>query len=116
MDPAGMHLTAPSTNLATLAEMISRFSERPVLDMTGIQGQYEFDLVFAPETMRSMPAGMFVPGAGTSPAAGDHPAPDAEKAGSIYDAVQRYGLRLEPRKAPMDVLIVDSIEKDPTEN
>lgn len=106
VDAAGAHLKAPSATLATLAEMISRFSERPVVDMTGIQGQYDFDLVFSPETMRGMPGG------------GDRPPTDApaEPAGSIYDSVQRYGLKLEPRKAPMEVLIVDHIEKAPTEN
>jgi uncharacterized protein (TIGR03435 family) len=115
MDPAGAHLKASSATLAGLAEMISRFSERPVLDMTGIQGQYDFDLVFSPETMRMRGPGggpMPPPGGGErSPA--DAP---AERAGSIYDSVQRYGLKLEPRKAPMEVLIVDHLEKAPTEN
>ena len=52
------------------------------------------------------------------PSGGEHPPvdPPAERAGSIYDSVQRYGLKLEPRKAPMEVLIVDHIEKEPTEN
>jgi len=108
VDGAGAHLKAPSATLATLAEMISRFSERPVVDMTGIEGQYDFDLVFSPETMRGM----------RMPAGGAAPAPDApaEGAGSIYDSVQRYGLKLEPRKAPMEFVIVDHIEKAPTEN
>jgi uncharacterized protein (TIGR03435 family) len=118
MDGAGAHLKAPSATLATLAEMISRFSERPVVDMTGIQGLYDFDLVFSPENMRGMRMGGGMP----PPGEGGHPAPDgqteapAERAGSIYDSVQRYGLKLEPRKAPMEVLIVDHIEKTPTEN
>ena len=116
MGPDGAHLKAPSATLSTVAEMISRFSERPVVDMTGIQGQYDFDLVFSPETMRNMPA--VVRGPMAPPSAGEQlPAdPPAERAGSIYDSVQRYGLKLEPRKAPMEVLIVDHIEKEPTEN
>jgi uncharacterized protein (TIGR03435 family) len=116
IDPAGAHLKAPSATLATLAEMISRFTERPVVDMTGIQGQYDFDLVFAPETMRGMPGG--ARGPMPPPGEGGRPPSDApaEPAGSIYDSVQRYGLKLEPRKAPMEVLIVDHMEKAPTEN
>jgi uncharacterized protein (TIGR03435 family) len=116
MGPDGAHLKAPSATLSTVAEMISRFSERPVVDMTGIQGQYDFDLVFSPETMRNMPA--VVRGPMAPPSAGEQlPAdPPAERAGSIYDSVQRYGLKLEPRKAPMEVLVVDHIEKAPTEN
>ena len=116
MSPDGAHIKASSATLATVAEMISRFSERPVVDMTGIQGQYDFDLVFSPETMRGMPGG----GRGQmiQSGGGDHAPTDtpAEPAGSIYESVQRYGLKLEPRKAPMEALIVDHVEKTPTEN
>src|SRR5207245_11522994 len=56
MSPEGAHLKAPSATLSAIAEMISRFSERPVVDMTGIEGQYDVDLVFTPETLRNMPA------------------------------------------------------------
>lgn len=126
MDPGGMHLNAPSVTLATLAEMLSRFCERPVVDMTGIQGQYDFQLAFVPETMHGMPGpkgGPMHPMAGAGgngPAmAGGEPGPSdaaTETAGSIYDAVQRYGLKLEPKKAPMEVVFVDHIEKVSTEN
>jgi uncharacterized protein (TIGR03435 family) len=114
MDPSGMHFQASSVTLAGLAEAISRFTERPVMDMTEIKGQYDFELVFAPETMR----GVRVMG-GPPPAGGDRGAGDnapAEPAESIFDAVQRYGLKLEPRKAPIEVLVIDHIEKTPTEN
>ena len=115
MSPEGAHLKAPSATLSAIAEMISRFSERPVVDMTGIEGQYDFDLVFTPETMRNMPA--VVRGPMPPPGGAEHlPDAPAERAGSIYDAVQRYGLKLEARKAPMEVLVVDHIEKAPTEN
>ncbi len=117
MGPEGAHLKAPSATLANLAEMMSRFSERPVMDMSGIEGQYDFDLTFTPETRGNMPGGMRGP-MGPPPGGGE-PAPadpPAERAGSIYDAVQRYGLKLEPRKAPMEVLVVDHIERTPTEN
>jgi uncharacterized protein (TIGR03435 family) len=116
VDGAGAHLKAASATLATLGEMISRFSERPVVDMTGIQGQYDFELVFSPEALRGVPgpAGGPMPppgegGRGPSDAA-------ADGAGSIHDSVQRYGLKLEPRKAPMEVLIVDHVESTATEN
>jgi uncharacterized protein (TIGR03435 family) len=109
--PDGAHLKAPSATLANLAEMLSRFSERPVVDMTGIEGQYDFDLVFAPETMRNVGG----PGRMGPPPGGEH-APPAEPAGSIYDSVQPYGLKLEPRKAPMEILVIDHILKTPTGN
>lgn len=115
MDPAGMHLKASSATLANLAEAISRFSERPVVDMTEIKGQYDFDLAFSPETTHGMPKvmGAMPPPGGGERAQAD---PPAERAPSIYESVRAYGLKLEPRKAPMEVLIVDQIEKMPTEN
>jgi len=134
MEPGGMHLMAPSATLPRLAEMISQFCERPVVDMTGIQGEYDFDLAFAPETMRGLPGpkeaqmqmpdggnpGPMTGGGNLAPMTrgGDQTAPDApaEAAGSIHEAVQRYGLKLQPRRAPMETVAVDHIERAPTEN
>jgi uncharacterized protein (TIGR03435 family) len=120
MGPEGAHLRAPAATLASIADMLSRFTERPVLDMTGIQGQYDFDFAFAPETMRGlppMPRGPMGPG-GPPPGAAGKPQADvpAERAGTIFDAVQQYGLKLERRKAPLEMIVVDHIEKTPTEN
>ncbi|SPE38497.1 conserved hypothetical protein [Candidatus Sulfopaludibacter sp. SbA3] len=43
-------------------------------------------------------------------------APSDERAISIFDAVERLGLKLESRKYPMDMIVVDSILRTPTEN
>jgi uncharacterized protein (TIGR03435 family) len=116
VDGAGAHLKAASATLSRLADMISRFSEKPVIDMTGIEGLYEFDLVFSPDSLQRVrqDAGGALP-----PPPGSHGGGiDAQEgqAGSIYDSVTRYGLKLEARKAQMPVLMVDRIEKMPTEN
>jgi uncharacterized protein (TIGR03435 family) len=123
MSPQGMVVTAPSTTLSNLAEILSRFTERPILDETGIQGEYAFEFTFQPESTRMMPGGLRGPvppggpGAGPGPVGGTGPGGGAaEPAASIYDAVQRYGLKLEARKAPMEILVIDSIAKTPTEN
>jgi len=39
-----------------------------------------------------------------------------EPAVSIFSSIQRLGLKLEPRKVPLDTIVVDRIEKTPTEN
>lgn len=114
MGPEGLHLKANAIQMSGFADMLSRFTERPVIDMTNIQGKYDFDMAFAPETINGMPRPPMPPGAG-----GDRPAgaeSTAEPAPSIFEAVQKYGLKLEPRKAPMEVLTIDHIEKTPTEN
>lgn len=118
MGPDGLHLKAASATVSGMAEMISRFADRPVVDMTGIQGQYDFDLAFFPENVGNTPGGgatlmMHAPG----PDGEGHPADAAgHERNTIFDAVQRYGLKLEPRKAPMEILVVDRVEKTPTEN
>ena len=57
---------------------------------------------------KGMPGG---PGGGTTEAS------DPGGAGStIYATVEKMGLKLEPRKAPVEQLVVDSAEKMPTEN
>ncbi len=39
-----------------------------------------------------------------------------EPAASLFDAVQKYGLKIEARKAPIEMLTVIHVEKTPTEN
>lgn len=106
--PGGAHLTAPVSTLANLTELLSRFTERPVVDMTGIQGQYDFDLTFAPETTRGLPTNVL-------PRDHSNDAP-SEPAPSLADAVQQYGLKLEARKAPLKLIVVTHAEKTPSEN
>jgi uncharacterized protein (TIGR03435 family) len=106
--PGGVGITALSASIASLVGLMSRFTARPVVDMTGIAGQYEFKLIFAPETI-------------TTPFTGAAPRPDGaavsvEPAQSVFDAVKQYGLRLEARKAPIEILTVTHLEKTPTEN
>jgi uncharacterized protein (TIGR03435 family) len=110
-----MHFKASAVPLAALADLVSHLCERPVVDQTGIEGLYDFDLAVSPEALRGLPAG----GAVTmSQGGGEPPQSDAraEPAASVFEALQRYGLKLESRKAPMEVLTVDRIEKEPTAN
>ena len=100
----GVIITAPSATLASLVALMSRFTVRPVVDLTGIQGQYEFKLNFAQEANPGLTTGT------EAPAARDEPTP------SVFDAVKQYGLRLEARNAPIEMLTVVHIKKTPTEN
>src|SRR5580704_1065600 len=42
-------ITAPSATFFALVGLIGRFTSRPVVDETGVEGQYDFSLTFAPE-------------------------------------------------------------------
>jgi uncharacterized protein (TIGR03435 family) len=99
-----MTITAPSASILTLVGVASRFTSRPVVDDTGIDGEYDFSLTFAAETDAGLPQG-FQGNPGLS-----DPAP------SFSEAVKKYGLRIEPRKATIDMFVITHVEKTPTEN
>jgi uncharacterized protein (TIGR03435 family) len=52
---------------------------------------------------------------GAAPGAGGLAASDPA-GGGIFQAVQKLGLKLDPRKAPFETLIIDRLEKTPTED
>ncbi len=122
-------LIAKKSTLADLAGILSSQVDRPVLDQTDIKGEFDFTLDFAPdENMRSggRMGGMVmsVPGpmagsggGGAAPGAPGSETRDPSSAPSIFSGVQnQLGLKLEPKKAPMETIVVDKAEKIPAEN
>lgn len=107
--PTGMRLRGPAITLSRLCETLSMFVDHPVVDQTGLQERYDIDLTFMPENMR-MRGGPGGPGQGADGGT------EAQPRITLFEAVQDLGLKLEPRKAPLQMLIVDHIEKAPTEN
>jgi uncharacterized protein (TIGR03435 family) len=116
--PGGMHFELRRATMASLANVISTNLGRPVADMTGIQGNYEIPLTFSGEGLaeshRMMIARVERDQAAKAQAGG--PAPDSTPMPSIFQAVEQLGLKLEPRKVPVEYIIVDKAEKVPTEN
>lgn len=101
-----LRMTYKSQTTADLVENLSNFVSRPVVDATDLNAKYDFTLEFAPENMRR--AGSL------SPATGDVP---TDQGVTVFEALQsQLGLKLEPSKAPVDILVVDRVEKTPTEN
>ncbi len=90
--------TMPKTTMKGLAATLVTVEGRPVLDETGLAGNYEIKLYNTPEYKMSR---------GPEPAQGEL---------SVLTAVQdQLGLRLEPVKRMIDVLVVDHVEK-PSDN
>ena len=110
------HLEARS--VASLVNMLSSFMDRPVLDMTGLEGTFEIALDVSPEDLVGMRRTMATAGAqtGGDVASGSGPAPETDPKPSIFTAVQKLGLKLESRKEPMEMVIIERAEKIPTEN
>jgi uncharacterized protein (TIGR03435 family) len=94
--------------ISTLAMLLSRFLRQPVLDMTGLKGMFELKLEWTPDNLQARPAA-----GGADPGAALESAPGP----SIFEAVaEQLGMKLEPRKGALDVIVVDSAEKAPVEN
>ena len=121
MGPGGtMHLEAPTMNMAAFADTLSRFFDRPVVDLTELKGTYQVALDLSMEDLRNAArsAGLMGLGMGGGRDGARPPSDAASDPGglSIFAAVQQLGLKLEPRKAPLDLIVIDHLEKTPTEN
>jgi uncharacterized protein (TIGR03435 family) len=87
--------------LAKFADVLSRSLPMPVIDQTGLAGAFTFKLEWARDerTARTDSSGAL----------------PADSSPTIFSALQELGLKLESRKLPMDVYVIDSAEK-PGEN
>jgi uncharacterized protein (TIGR03435 family) len=87
--------------MAELVRELSLVLGRTVIDKTGFTRLFDIGLDFQPdETTPAMPPPP--PGAGASPDAGSP---------SLVDAIQRFGLRLESTRGPVEVIVVDRVER-----
>jgi uncharacterized protein (TIGR03435 family) len=101
--------------MAMLCEFASRFVDRPVVDMTELKGSYQVALDLSMDDLKNVAkaAGMAMPGGDAAKAAAEASDPSGS---SIFQSVQQMGLKLEARKAPLDIIVIDHLEKAPTEN
>lgn len=103
-------LSATYGDINMLVNALSRFVGRPVVDKTGLTGKYDFTLKWTPDEaqLAAMPGG-------PRPAGDDAPPPDASGP-TLFTAIQeQLGLKLDPERAPMDVLVIQHVER-PSEN
>jgi len=103
---------AKNQDMAGLAQYLSLILQVPVLDSTGLSGYYNFTLDYSIEELGGMHT-QTVPAPGSDSTAGPQ---DNRSQPSIFTIVEELGLRLEPRRAPFDVIVVDAGNKVPTGN
>jgi uncharacterized protein (TIGR03435 family) len=97
---SGTSIQAKSITMRRFAEVLSRQTELPVVDATGLEGSFNLKLFWRPERARPTVTGV----------------DEAMERPTLFDALpQQLGLRLESRKMPMEILVIDRAEK-PTEN
>jgi uncharacterized protein (TIGR03435 family) len=106
MSGAGVgRLEAKHADMNSLVNTLPRFVGRPVVNLTQIEGRYDFELEFSPDDMKGMRVEAPPPGM-----------PTAEFGMSIFTSIQKVGLKLDPQKLPLDTIVVDRGEKTPIEN
>jgi uncharacterized protein (TIGR03435 family) len=106
---------AKKLNMEVFASNLERFADRPIVDKTGLKGQYDFAFDINPEDYQPMLIRSAV-AAGVSLPPQALRLLDGSSSASLSDALEQIGLRLEPRKEPLDVMVVDSANKTPSEN
>jgi uncharacterized protein (TIGR03435 family) len=93
--PGSGHLVGTKVTTRMLAKVLSEQLNRSVDDVTRLEGIFDFTLEWAPETDVANASGR----------------------PSIFTAIrEQLGLRLEARRGPVEVLVIDGIERVPTEN
>ena len=87
-----------------LTALLGTMLSRTVIDKTGLTGAYDIDITYTPE--QPLPAGVNIPGPAADP-----------NGPSIYTALrEQLGLKLESQKDQEEVLVIDHVERQPSEN
>ena len=99
---SGIRISGTKVPIDSLIDLLSKLTGRPVINKTELTGSYDIDLAFAADPNQS--------------AAGQAPPPEDSSGPSLFTVLRdRLGLKLESRKGPVAVLVVDSIDR-PSEN
>ena len=108
-------LEMKKVTMTTMADALSRFVDRPVVNLTNVDGRFDFILDVTPEDFQSMMLrAALASGSALPPQA--LRLLDSATIDSLQDALRKLGLSLDARRAPVDVVVVDSILRMPTNN
>jgi len=104
-------LTGQGVELVNLVRHLTRQLGRTVVDKTGLTGRFDFTLKWTPD--ETLGGALRGPQSGQA-GVGDPPPTDSSP--SLFTALQeQLGLKLESQKGPVEILVIDHVEK-PSEN
>lgn len=106
-----MHLVSKRITMQGLVETIARYCDLPLLNMTELEGSYEVEVDVSGEEIRNVARGH---GAVIRTPAGEGASDPAGV--SLRSSLAKLGLRMEVRRMPVDVMVVDGALKVPIEN
>lgn len=108
------NLQAAAINVTNIVQSLSSLVGRIIVDKTGLTGLYDVKLQWTPDPTQ-VPNGIAI-FAGPGPGGRDAPPPIDSNGPAIFTALQeQLGLRLDSAKGPVEVIVVDSVQK-PSEN
>jgi uncharacterized protein (TIGR03435 family) len=116
--PGSQLLTCQNITMAQFADRLQNMTQElswPVLDATGIEGGWDFTLMFSRSNPMMMGGGR---GGDVGRVEGAIPsASEPTGAFTLFEALEKQlGLKLELRKRTMPVIVIDHLEQKPTEN
>jgi uncharacterized protein (TIGR03435 family) len=93
---SNMVIRSVAETMTRLAEQVSPLAGRTVIDRTGLDGRYDFEVTWTSDALRS-------------------PRPN-DDGPSIFTALQeQLGLRLEAQRGPVEIMVIERVER-PTED
>jgi uncharacterized protein (TIGR03435 family) len=108
----GCRLTGEHSTMDYLARNISLRLGCPVVDLTKLPGNYDFELEFSRDDMRNGNVVETLPPSNSA----SFPLDTDDPGVSVFGSIQRLGLLLKPRPSTLDVIVVDRAERVPTAN
>ena len=137
--PGKARMTFEQESMEDFVKVLARQLAKPVTDLTGLKAKYDFTMtwdganlgggLFGPGGRGQVTFSLSQAGPGGPPPGGDRPGAasdgttplgagsDAEGVPTLFGALQsQLGLKLEQKKGQMELIVVDHVEKAPTEN
>ena len=120
MMPGRARLIGQRQTMKDLCDRLTMMLDKPVTDESGLTAKYDFTLTYSPEGLGG--GGPMVMMAPPPPGGGGGGregvmAPEGEAPPDLFSAIQmQLGLKLEAKKGPVAMLVIDHAEKAPTEN
>jgi uncharacterized protein (TIGR03435 family) len=113
---ANNKLVGHKLTMPRIADTLGAYMDKPVVDMTGLPDNknYDFSLDITSDDYRVMLIRSAIKAGVSLPPEAMHLADGSID--SLYSALDTTGLKMDPRKAPLDVMVIDHADKTPTEN
>jgi uncharacterized protein (TIGR03435 family) len=102
----GGSMSGENVKMESLASSIAALLGRPVVNQTKLDGEYDISLDFSFDDTKF---GEMVRTTGPPP-------PEMEQGESVFKSIQKLGLKLEAKKVPTAIIVVDRMDRTPTEN